>query len=555
MHLQLGIHHTVFRRRRHPGGSGLVETGPPPHVAAHRGLDVVGQPLHPSRPVAAQVFVDYTDRRAHAGVVGVGEMHAGANPLHAQAISFVRQFDPALPVRKMLAVVLQQVPVVGAAHEEARRLPAPPDEPGVAERDREPDRAGQIRRNVAQMRQYPRRAVRLGVRLADRCRQQEPAERGDQRQIHPGQDAAAMTRVADRGIHQPYCGIGHSGFAQQARVEGEAAPHIHAVAVAFISVDHPVGAELHPRDPSFDVGHVPAAQVSARVAQPAGVITVGGQQQPGGLQTAGRDDVVGGDHLALGAGQRLDHQVIDAAAGRLGHDLGAGESGPQRQSGGAPQRFSIMPAEPGGQRPALQVGAADGAVGQPGDQVPVREFGDVAGVEHRPAAGRPVAGPLQVRLDVVVSDRPRRLFGDKPVLEVDAVELDAAPTPQRRGSSHLPAHRQPAARMEIVVVPRIEFGQLLRRAVRALRTAFDQHHLHTRGGEFQRGHDADRAGPDDRHVGGDGHAGGEVPRAADHPARPPRNSVTRARNRATVSASGAATAAAASATRGGRVVL
>lgn len=110
--------------------------------------------------------------------------------------------------------------------------------------------------------------------------------------------------------------------------------------------------------------------------------------------------------------------------------------------------------------------------------------------------------------------------------------------------------------MEVVVVPRIEPRQRLGRTVVAFEAAFDEDHLHARPGEFQRGRDADRAGPDDHHIRFDRHAVGEVLHVANHAAAPCRNSLTRARNRATVSASaGDETASAASVTRCGLVVL
>ena len=86
----------------------------------------------------------------------------------------------------------------------------------------------------------------------------------------------------------------------------------------------------------------------------------------------------------------------------------------------------------------------------------------IARVECRPPAARPVAGPLQVGLDVVVPDRPGRRGGEGPVLVIDRVELDAAPAPQRRRPAHLPADHHFAARVEVVVLPRVEIGQVLR---------------------------------------------------------------------------------------------
>lgn len=264
------IYDAAFRRCRHPGGSRLVVTGPLLHVRTYRGLDIVGQPLHVSHAVAAKVVIDGGDGLAHACVIGVGEVHAGANPPHAEGVSFVGQLDPALPVRKVLAVVLQQVAIVGALHEEPGRLAAPAEEPCVAEGDGEPEGTEQVSHDVAQMRKDSWRTVGLGVGLTDRLREQESSDRRDQCQVHPGQDPASVTRVADRRIHQEDCGVRHFVLAQQLRVEGEAPANIHPLPVPLVSVDDLIRGELHARDPGLDVRHVPVPQVPARVPQPPG---------------------------------------------------------------------------------------------------------------------------------------------------------------------------------------------------------------------------------------------------------------------------------------------
>lgn len=71
------------------------------------------------------------------------------------------------------------------------------------------------------------------------------------------------------------------------------------------------------------------------------------QQQAGGLQTPGRDDVVRRNHSPRTAVQGLDDQAVDGVAGRRRHDLGAGEAGPQREMGSVSQRRPVAAPETG----------------------------------------------------------------------------------------------------------------------------------------------------------------------------------------------------------------
>ena len=101
----------------------------------------------------------------------------------------------------------------------------------------------------------------------------------------------------------------------------------------------------------------------------------------------------------------------------------------RRMRGWRSEVAAVAAAEVRRQRPALERGGAHLGVAQPGHEHPSRERGLVAGVEHRPSAGEPLAGAAEVGRELVVGHRPQRAADRRARQEVDRVVRHAAAAP------------------------------------------------------------------------------------------------------------------------------
>ncbi len=284
--------------------------------------------------------------------------------------------------------------------------------------------------------------------------------------------------------------------------EPDVAPTIDPFRRALVIQPHVLrrGFELDFADLAFQVGLVEAADQILFVAQAAGLGRAGGEQQARRLQGAGGDhDGLGGDCDRL-SGNGLGQNAGDRRPGLAGGDLDGDGVDQHRHGLAGRDLFAIGAAEMGRFAEPLDAVEDHVLAAQPLDQ---RGLGAGKAVFGPKQAG-PGAADLEragiVGGHLVIADGPARMGNPRALFEVDRIERDAAPAPDRGGAAELapPVHvHRP------VVVRRDRRGaiELLGGLVEAVAAGLQHDAGDPHAVEFQRQGQACGAGADDGDVG------------------------------------------------------
>jgi len=197
--LAIRIHDSLRRILRHPSRSDLVKSVP--SLGQDALFEVRIDIFESSYSIALQMVVPISMGSDHAVDIPRTVLDIDINAPHPEFIAFRAELDPALRIRDLLRKILKKVAVGSAGLEEARNLAANEEAPVREGRD---ERSGsrEIEDHIANV--LRRASHNLGFQggLADRFRREEATQRGCQCEVDERENAIAMARIGNIGVHE-----------------------------------------------------------------------------------------------------------------------------------------------------------------------------------------------------------------------------------------------------------------------------------------------------------------------------------------------------------------
>src|ERR1700733_12502906 len=197
----------------------------------------------------------------------------------------------------------------------------------------------------------------------------------------------------------------------------------------------------------------------------------GREHKTGRLQAAACKDVTAGLNRDSLARQSAAIQAPDTRAAKAGNHFSAGEASDNTNAWRALEHVAVFTRKICIQTPPLERRAAPGTLRKPGHHGG-RQMCHLRCIECCPAALKPVARPLVIGQQLIISDRPGHIADMIAALKVDTVIGDAPASPDVRSATELAAYGHGHRRVHRSV-PLRRLGELLGVRVELLVAALD----------------------------------------------------------------------------------